>query len=170
MQQIQDILKKLFGHQQIDSDFDLMDNTTALLAKYAYLPIQELLDFKPEVTAGYQGILAELDVVNAEATAILLLKGLTAIQSGSIDAANYLQQAQGLQVTALGYSYLALHYFIQDEPEKVVEVCTNAIVDFPKEPYFYACRCILNRNLDDDEGAFMIIRWQSASTLIIIAY
>lgn len=154
MQQIQDILKKLFGHQQIDSDFDLMDNTTALLAKYAYLPIQELLDFKPEVTAGYQGILAELDVVNAEATAILLLKGLTAIQSGSIDAANYLQQAQGLQVTALGYSYLALHYFIQDEPEKVVEVCTNAIVDFPKEPYFYACRCILNRNLDDDEGAF----------------
>ncbi|MGJ1321257.1 tetratricopeptide repeat protein [Sphingobacterium faecium] len=154
MQQIQDILKKLFRHQHVGSDFDLKGNTTALLAKYAYLPIVELLQFKPEVTAGYREILAELDDVNVEATEILLLKGLTAIQSGSIDAANYLQQAQSVQVTPLGYSYLALHYFIHDEPEKAVQIYTKAIVDFPKEPYFYACRCILNRNLDDDEGAF----------------
>lgn len=155
MQQIQDIFKKLYSNQQAVLDFELAGSTTALLAKYTYFPIKEMLDFKLKSNTEYQEFLAELNLVNEiESSTILLLKGLTAIQTGNVDAEQFLQEAQELKVTALGYSYLALHYFIQDESEKAVQIYTDAILSFPKEPYFYACRCILNRDLDDDEGAF----------------
>lgn len=155
MQQIQHILKKIFRTQQATVDFDLKNNTTALLACYAYLPIHELLCFKSYVKSDCQEILNELEVVpDVELLEVLLLKGVVAIQSGNVEALKYLDEAQKLQVTALGYSYLALHYFLQNEMEKAIEVYTNAISDFSKEPYFYASRCILNRELGDDEGAF----------------
>lgn len=155
MQQIQHILRKLFSEERIRVDFNVKGGTTTLLASFAYLPIRELLNFNINIKEEYQDILNELDVAKElEPVASLLLKGMLSMQAGHDDATKYLYEAQKVQVTALGYSYLALCYFMKGDFDKSIQIYSNAITDFPKEPYFYACRCVLNRCLDDDEGAF----------------
>ncbi|WP_051959808.1 tetratricopeptide repeat protein [Sphingobacterium sp. ML3W] len=151
---MQEILQKLFI-QQTTVDFDLKEDTTVLLANYAFLPIKELIDFKLDATTEYEQILVELDTMNwLDPVVMALLKGIAGLQAGNLNAEIHLLEAQAQQITALGYSYLALGYFLQNQIEKAVQVYTDAIVSYPKEPYFYACRCVLNRILDDDEGAF----------------
>lgn len=155
MQQIQHILRTLFSKERVRVDYNLRGSTTTLLASFAFLPVKELLNFNVDIKEDYQDIFTELDAADElEPVALLLLKGMLTMQSGREDALKYLYEAQKLQITALGYSYLALCYFIEEDFDKAIQVYTTAISDFPKEPYFYACRCVLNRQSDDDEGAF----------------
>src|SRR5690606_41323998 len=48
----------------------------------------------------------------------------------------------------------AFKSFKDGELSVALERYTAAIQRFPDQPFFYACRSILNNLLDDDEGAF----------------
>ncbi|UIR57901.1 hypothetical protein LZQ00_08780 [Sphingobacterium sp. SRCM116780] len=154
MQNIQNILQKLFRHQA-EIDFDLDASSTILLAHYAYFPIKELLDFKPTFKIGYQEALKDLETrVGVDPATLVLLKGIAGIKLDDPNTEHHLLEAQRFHASALGYSYLALYYFLNENFEQALHVYTEAIDHFPKEPYFYACRCVINRALEDDEGAF----------------
>lgn len=55
---------------------------------------------------------------------------------------------------ALSAAKVAFVTFSEGKLEAALEQYTNAIESFPEQPFFYACRSILNSVLDDDEGAF----------------
>lgn len=57
-------------------------------------------------------------------------------------------------LAAVAYSKEALHYYLIADYQAALNVYTKAIEAFPKEPFFYAGRWVINQLLNDDEGAF----------------
>jgi len=55
---------------------------------------------------------------------------------------------------ALASAQEAFSSFRNGRPEVALEQYTEAIQRFPDQPFFYACRSILNMALGDEEGAF----------------
>lgn len=55
---------------------------------------------------------------------------------------------------ALNVAKQAFSSFKKGQSQSALEQYTAAIQRFPNQPFFYACRSILNRILDDEEGAF----------------
>ena len=64
------------------------------------------------------------------------------------------EEAIHLAHHALAYSYLGLYYVKIGSYDKAIATFTNAIEHFPEEPFFYASRCLIYRQLEEDEGGF----------------
>ena len=58
------------------------------------------------------------------------------------------------EIPALKAAAEALTLYRQGKPEDALALYSKAITDFPDQAFFYACRSIINEELDDSEGAF----------------
>ncbi|WP_270090064.1 tetratricopeptide repeat protein [Sphingobacterium sp. SYP-B4668] len=55
---------------------------------------------------------------------------------------------------AVSLAVSAINLYTADQIEEAQAVYSQAIEAYPEEPFFYACRSLLNTALGDDEGAF----------------
>ncbi|WP_294346990.1 tetratricopeptide repeat protein [Sphingobacterium sp.] len=130
----------------VESDFTLP--VPILLAKFSFLPIAS---FFPQSCPSFPSDwLAEL----GDHALRCLLQGFNIgiLENGNPVA--LFEEAIDLTHHALAYSYLGLYYVKIGNYDKAVATFTNAIEHFPEEPFFYASRCLIYRQIEEDEGAF----------------
>ncbi|MDR6734313.1 tetratricopeptide (TPR) repeat protein [Sphingobacterium sp. 2149] len=130
----------------VESDFTLP--VPILLAKFSFLPIAS---FFPQSCPPFPS-----DWLSAVGDRALrcLLEGFNIGILGNGNPVALFEEAIDLTNHALAYSYLGLYYVKIGTYDKAIETFTNAIEHFPEEPFFYASRCLIYRQIEEDEGAF----------------
>ena len=130
----------------VESDFTLP--VPILLAKFSFLPIAS---FFPQSCPPFPS-----DWLSAVGDRALrcLLEGFNIGILGNGNPVALFEEAIDLTDHALAYSYLGLYYLKIATYDKAIATFTNAIEHFPEEPFFYASRCLIYRQIEEDEGAF----------------